>query len=323
MDQAAFCTAMDDENTASVIAPWKDSMIEFAATQLTMSQSRDDYRELLELTIIFLGGIPPRGIHFFYPGAIHRARWMAKAINAIKVWLFRGEFPLQQQQQPRLSRGTSYSVRMWAHLQQVCLFTTRIYVRYWFQSPLPTQVPRNDLDMLCALTVYPNEVASAAITAFQRLNLSELLVGFAFFDDGVSTEEKRLMVSAMRDNEGSDQPLKRIEPFNDPAFKCMHHFVTKSTKRFFKTLELSDNFLDEDPSAWRNLDTYTTSQDIVKSIKVVNDLAECGVALIHHFNASLTRNEEQKPFLLQVVEDHRTTFTALIKASAVKRLRLQ
>ena len=75
---------------------------------------------------------------------------------------------------------------------------TRIYAGYWFQSQLPTQVPRNDLDMLCALTVYPNEVASAAITAFQRhlWYLSELLVGFAFFDDGVSTEEKRLMVSA-------------------------------------------------------------------------------------------------------------------------------
>ena len=41
------------------------------------------------------------------------------------------------------------------------------------------------------------------------------------------------------------------------------------------------------------------------------------MALIHDFNASLTRNEEQKPFLLQVVEDHRTMFTALIKASAV------
>ena len=49
VDQAAFCTAMDDENTASVIAPWKDSMIEFAATQLTMSQPLDDFRELLEL----------------------------------------------------------------------------------------------------------------------------------------------------------------------------------------------------------------------------------------------------------------------------------
>jgi len=28
---------------------------------------REDYRELLELTVIFLGGIPPRGIFFRVP----------------------------------------------------------------------------------------------------------------------------------------------------------------------------------------------------------------------------------------------------------------
>ncbi len=58
------------QSTSAVIAPWSDSVIAFAISQLKEFKSRDDYRELLELTIIFFGGIPPRGIHFQYPGAV-------------------------------------------------------------------------------------------------------------------------------------------------------------------------------------------------------------------------------------------------------------
>jgi len=55
---------------AVVIAPWKASVIAFAISQLKEFKSRDDYRELLKLTIIFFGDIPPRGIRFQYPGAV-------------------------------------------------------------------------------------------------------------------------------------------------------------------------------------------------------------------------------------------------------------
>jgi len=37
----------------------------------------------------------------------------------------------------------------------------------------------------------------------------------------------------------------------------------------------------------------------------VNDWAERGVALIQHFNRTLTKDEDQLQFLLQVVSDHR------------------
>ena len=85
INQDAFSTSMADEGTATLVNPWKDDIIEFTTAQLDNVQSRDDYRELLELTIIFLGGTPRRGIHFMYPGAIHRARWMARAIYCIKM----------------------------------------------------------------------------------------------------------------------------------------------------------------------------------------------------------------------------------------------
>src|SRR6218665_2369369 len=86
LDKSSFSTAVEDGNMASTIAPWKDSVTEFAKDQLEKRQVRDDYRELLGLSVVFLGGTrSPRGIRFQYPGAIHRARWMAGAIYSLKV----------------------------------------------------------------------------------------------------------------------------------------------------------------------------------------------------------------------------------------------
>ena len=168
---------------------------------------------------------------------------------------------------------------------------TAIYIKYWFESPESTNAPRNDLALLCALTTYQNkEVAQAATTAFNRhlWYLSELLVGFGFFDDDVTVEEKRLMIEALKKNPGSDEPLKRITPFIEPTTKGLHDFVTTSTARFFKILGLSEDFLQRDPSQWQHEVEYKKNKEVAQSVKVVNDLAERGVALVHEFNSSLT-----------------------------------
>lgn len=50
-------------------------------------QPRDDYRELLELTCIFLG--ETRAINFRLPGLMHNARWLSNAIYCLKMFLFK------------------------------------------------------------------------------------------------------------------------------------------------------------------------------------------------------------------------------------------
>jgi len=56
IDQSAFLNAIQNEITAVVVASCKDQVIDFAVNQLKTFPTRDDYHELLELTIIFLGG---------------------------------------------------------------------------------------------------------------------------------------------------------------------------------------------------------------------------------------------------------------------------
>ena len=49
----------------------------------------------------------------------------------------------------------------------------------------------------------------------------------------------------------------------------------------------------------------------------IQDFTEHGIALIQEFNWSLTHNEEQKQYLLRVVEDHRKKVSAPTKSLAI------
>ena len=56
---------------------------------------------------------------------------------------------------------------------------------------------------------------------------------------------------------------------------------------------------------WMDNDEYKQGRERVKELHVVNDTAERGVKLFEDFNKLLTYNEEEKQFLLQVVEANR------------------
>lgn len=80
----------------------RDELLEFFAAQLAIAQPRDDYRELIELSMIFLGQAPPRGIHFQAPGPMHHARWMSTVLYSLKIWMFRGQFKLTAKEESNL-----------------------------------------------------------------------------------------------------------------------------------------------------------------------------------------------------------------------------
>ena len=69
-------------------------IIEDIKASLKEQQPRSDYKELLELCLVFLG--VGEGITFKKPGAFHHARWMAKAIYSLKIYLFRESFQLSK-----------------------------------------------------------------------------------------------------------------------------------------------------------------------------------------------------------------------------------
>lgn len=71
----------------------KFDLIEFLSEQLEIQSSdRHDYIELLQLSLLFLGA--NRKFNVGKPAGVSRARFMMKAINALKIVLFRGQLEL-------------------------------------------------------------------------------------------------------------------------------------------------------------------------------------------------------------------------------------
>jgi len=98
---------------------------------LNQNLPRDDYKEFLELVIIFLGGVPPKSIHFQRPGAYHLARWMCKGIYCLKLYIFQEQFNM-----------TKAEI---SSLKTICCFILKCYIEFWFRSPNAIEAPYNDI----------------------------------------------------------------------------------------------------------------------------------------------------------------------------------
>ena len=72
-----YRAAMENSFTANAVSDVEDDDLAFANDQLLNKQPCDFYKELLEITILFLGGTPAGGVHFMAPTGLHRARWIA------------------------------------------------------------------------------------------------------------------------------------------------------------------------------------------------------------------------------------------------------
>lgn len=83
--------------------------------------------------------------------------------------------------------------------------------------------------------------------------------------------------------------------------------VKKPSKRFgvayeeITSFELSHEFLCTHPSLWESNLEYKRCYDTFKTLKVVNDTAERGVALAESFNEALTHNEDERQRIFQTV----------------------
>ena len=303
-------SCVNDQTVASILGP-TGTLIQFFQHQLQEFHPRDDYKELLQLALIFLGD-NSTDIHINAPGAYHRARWMAKLICSLKIYLFRSQF--------RLTKAELTG------LQQFNGFTVKLYLKAWYTSMSSTAAPRNDLQLLKDLLAYSvinKAVASSATKTFMRhlWYLSETLVGLAFFDSEVSDAEKVQMVAALSKS-GEDSPSPRVESLDESIVSqlMLPDFISSNTVKFSAAMQTEMDFLQQDPSVWQSNERYIDGCHKIRQLKVVNDAAERGVSLIENFNTVITNQEEQKQYLLQVVEHHRQQFPASKKSVIVKKL---
>jgi len=162
-------------------------MIQFATNHLATKQPQDDYFELFELTILFLGGIPPHGVKFRVPGPIQHARRMSKLLYALKMWIFQNQFSLIAQEEEAL--------------KQLYNFAIEVYVEAWFTAPDAIEAPRRDLALVKSLLQLSNKAVSDATSQKMSKHLWYLFeeeVALSIFDDAVSFETKQHMVTKLQ-----------------------------------------------------------------------------------------------------------------------------
>lgn len=304
-----FEPATTDPLASDIITDFAQEIITFSKDQLQKFQPRDDYKELLELNIIFLGGTLEKKLSFKAPAGVHRARWMAKAIYSLKIYLFRSQFQLTKREE--------------TGIRNICIFSAAIYIKNWFQATSAVYAPLNDLQLLKDLVDFKNINETLADKALNKIKnhlwyLSETLVALSFFDKRVTNETKSKMVTALQNNGFDYQPLKPTVDLEVVPLKSLDNFVSNNTMNFFKILDLGMEFINSNVENWDQEESYKKNMEVVKSIRVVNDIAERGVALIEEFNKLITMNEEQKQFLIQVVKEFRKRFPDRKKETLLK-----
>lgn len=304
-----FKTILRSPRMKRLAAPWRDSVIAFCRLQLINQHPRDDYRELLELVVMFLGEVPPGGVHFRKAGAISRARWMARGIYVLKVWMLSEE----------IGGIDSQTLK---HYEILALFIAQCYIKYWYRLSDPVTAPRVDLEFYNDLrTFFKSQYALVAEKPFSNhfWYFSEANVALSFFDAEIDVEEKRKMVEALakpqRQTTASGNSRKRVklEAAYRPASKpktlndsaSLSTFITEGSLDFFAILGIDTVFLKDDPTLWPNNNVYQDGKQKVRALQVINDVAERAVKLVTDFNGRLTRNASQEECLLQTVEYHR------------------
>ena len=316
MNKTNFCSGVTEKQISDLF-PEKLTIIQQLKCLLNNPKflPRDDYKEFLELCIIFLGDSPPKQKSISPPGAMHHARWMAKVIYSLKMYLFRNEFKLRPAEKKALL--------------DICIFIIKIYVHAWFAAPLAVKAPQSDFELLKKISSFKDYDSKISEAALKKLlnhlwYLSPEPIAFSFFDDDVSNETKKRMSAALfRD----DDEAEAIEPdeeeeTNIPERKVslrpekleeilaggLEQFVNFSTKRFFQRFSINPAFFKDDPSQWPMNEDYEKARNIITKLKVTNDTAERGVKLIEEYHDKLTHNEEQMQCIVQIVSDYRKKF---------------
>lgn len=322
IDTSMLKTGVNDDTFKSKLPDnTLDEVLQFCMHHLTQLHPREDYRELLNLTVIFLGGTPPGGIRLRAPAGLHRARWMARLLYSFKIFMFGrtkneiGTFKITKQEENGI-RELLYFVIIGG------------YIQAWITAPFSANAPKNDLIFLLKLNKYKEInkiVADGAIKKFlgHLWYLSEDLVGLAFFDENISIIEKENMVLALKTKERSKNNATRacITMYQaNESNLLLSNFITKRTYNFFQAFRLNMAFLESPPIQWKCDSNYIRALKVVNAIKVVNDTAERGVALISEYNDKLTNDELQKQYLLQVIREHRKKFPNTKKSTVAEGL---
>ncbi|CAI6355634.1 unnamed protein product [Macrosiphum euphorbiae] len=218
IDQSTYITA-----NPTIILRIADKKRNDIVSFCQIKQVRDDYRELLELSIIFLGKEPTRGIRCMTPFATSNARWMSMVIYYLKIFMFSEKFNLNVKEKKGLA--------------EIYIFIVTVYIKNWFTASFAIYAPNNDLQLMKTLINYDSpDISNATVKKMMGhlWYLSDELVGLCLFDQNVLVETKCKVVHAMINN--PSQEVRDVRPKikkHDLEKLRLHDLANQNTMRIF------------------------------------------------------------------------------------------
>ena len=142
---------------------------------------RDDYRQLAETSLMLLGGIPPGGVTWKKPGAVHKARFMANSLYSNVMYAFQDVL--------------GYDADDIAALRRFVVFNVLLYVPHFLSAGVGSDAPFNDLKLFKLISkfrIIDGELADTALNVLRRhlWYLTEEVVVFSLFSNKLSSDEK-------------------------------------------------------------------------------------------------------------------------------------
>ncbi|XP_063615336.1 uncharacterized protein LOC134788372 [Penaeus indicus] len=305
------------ESAQDLIQDWRADSLATASSNLQFQ--RDDYHEFSELCQLFLladersDEQTKTDFSFKRPGAVHKARWMAKVIYALKISLLETEIEA-------LPAGTITTHQQVPKIREFVNFVSLIYFRWWSTCSSALDAPWNDLQLFKRMILYAAvnpHISQSSLTAFKRhmWYLTPEMVPLALFSDSVPNNERQGLAErllTLKPDDTDSLPRNRFGTgFGKPKFPedinentTLADIVTEDSWYIFKLLDLNPDFLSKGVDDWETSDSYITSKSHVSSINVTNDCAERAVKLSADY-ASAARKEDNYQNILHVVESDR------------------
>lgn len=271
---------------------------------------REDYRELLELTLFFLGS-ELTGRHRFQfrkPGALHHARFMSKAIYFLKMFLLSQRFELDDDEYSQVKKMANF----------IALFYTKCFLR----SRIACFAPLDDFNFLKAMIWYKEDCSDIATYALKSCKrhlwyLTEELVILAIFNEELSSFTRSLLARKLFSTTRPTTFTLGKPKF--PVFQLEPPFLVSligpRSWLLFSLMGLSNSQIDwlQLPvEYWGLLENYRNIKSFINQLEVVNDCAERGIKIITDFK-DVCRNDEQLGYLIQTIEHHRQRVSSLEK----------
>ena len=82
------------------------------------------------------------GSKFTQPGALSKARWMAKAIYSLDLFLLKDKIDRKIGKNPLMTDGQA------SLLERFVKFVCLVYIKWWIRCPLPAEAGISGLELL-------------------------------------------------------------------------------------------------------------------------------------------------------------------------------